>query len=81
MQTNKIITESCAFTWKCIICVDLLCAVLQLGLRYSDRRQWNGIFEDDNDKEEEKGFSSAPKYHTVSLPENVEGRKLVTARG
>lgn len=64
---------------KCIICVDLLCTVLQLGIRYSDRREWNGIFQDDDDKEEEKGFSSGPKYHSVSLPENVKGRKLVIA--
>lgn len=84
MQTNNIITESCSFAWKCIICWDFFFffyTVLQLRLRYSDGRKWNGGFEGDNDKEEEKGFSSAPKYHSFPLPENVQGRKLVTARG
>jgi len=37
------------------------------------------VFEDYKDKEEEKGFSCAPKYHSVPFSEDVQGRKLVVS--
>ena len=55
--------------------------VLQLGLSDGDWVQGCGITKDDEDNKEEKGCCWAPKHHSDTFSEDVQGRNLVIPSG